>query len=111
VIGDPKEIGASSEKPTADNSPEGEGGGPNPGTTPEDPGPPRFLGLDIEHKLVGLSGGAIIPVSDYAIAACVDILLGELKLHLTRSLGAVADTHGRSVQLDLFKDSPEAKPE
>ena len=108
----PKEIGTNSDTP-ADNSSQGEGGGPTP-ATPADPGPPRFIGIDIEHKLAGLSGGGVIPLNDAAIGACVDILLGELKLHLARTLGAVADTHKRPIdhaQLDLFKDSPEAAPE
>lgn len=58
-----------------------------------DPGPPRFLGVDVEHGVAGLAGGAFIPISPSATSAIVDVLLGELREHLDRTLALVRATH------------------
>ena len=67
-----------------------------------DPGPPRFLGVDLERKLVGLSGGGVIAIDDATSKQIVDLLLVQLQLHLTRALGEVARTHGADpAQLEI----------
>jgi hypothetical protein len=58
-----------------------------------DPGPPRFIGVDLDHRAAGLSGGAFIPISEGAISAIVDVLLGELRINLDRTLALVRATH------------------
>jgi hypothetical protein len=68
-----------------------------------DPGPPRFIGVDLEHSLIGLAGGAIIPLAPAASGQIVDILLGELQQHLSRTLGAVAESHKRPVDPNQMK--------
>lgn len=90
-IGGPTD-GENHAPPPAD-SPQGGSGGDPPGSTPKDPGPPRFLVLDIENKLAQLAGGAIIPVDGEDVRACVHALLHSLRLHMAASYGAVATSH------------------
>ncbi len=92
----PKANEPSAVQPPAANSTQAGSGGETAGTTPADPGPPRFIGVDIEHKLAGLSGGAIIPVSENAISKIVVLLLKELRTHMAANLAAVAATHAQS---------------
>jgi len=62
---------------------------------PADPGPPRFVGIDLQNSMAIMSGNAGIPISAEAAAGIVDILLGELRAHMSRTLGLVSSTHGR----------------
>jgi len=66
--------------------------------TPEvaDPGPPRFLGVDLQNSIAVMSGNAGIPVRPEAHSEIVAILLGELRAHMSRTLAIVSENHGRT---------------
>jgi hypothetical protein len=68
-----------------------------------DPGPARFIGIDLDRKLVGLSGGGVIPIDDTAYGKIVDILLGQLQISLTRSLRTVAESHKHAGALEQLE--------
>ena len=92
-------------------APENDAGDSAPAGPPAtDPGPPRFIGIDLDQRLAGLAGGAAIPISENAVGAIVDVLLGELREHLDRTLALVRATHVRKsdpAQVDIeFPDGP-----
>jgi hypothetical protein len=74
-----------------------------------DPGPPRFIFVNFDQNVAGLSGGAFIPVTPESSGAIVDILLRELRAHLDRTLSLVAATHTRKpdpAQIEIPFDAP-----
>ena len=81
-----------------------------PPTAPVDPGPPRFIGVDLEHSLAGLSGGGWIPISPGGTEQIVAILLVALREHMQKSLGTIAASHKQAMdpaQLAIeFPDGP-----
>lgn len=83
-----------------------------PPTAPVDPGPPRFIGVDLEHSLAGLSGGGWIPISETGHGEIVGILLVALREHMQKSLETIAASHKQVVdpaQLAIeFPDGPRA---
>jgi hypothetical protein len=79
-------------------------------TVPPDPGPPRFLGVDLDNKLAGLAGGAIIAISEVAQRGIVDLLLVELRANMDRTLETVAATHAKSAQLEIPFEEPDGDP-
>lgn len=86
-------------------APSGGSGGEQPG--PADAGPPRFIGVNFDQRVAGLSGGSAIVVSDEAVSKIVDILLSELRSALDASHMAVARTHGRiDAQLPIPFEEP-----
>ena len=106
--GDPKANETSvADPPAANSNHSSPGGEPAEGSTPKDPGPPRFLGVDLDNKLAGLTGGAIIPISDSAAKGIVDLLLVELRANMDRTLASVAATHANVNQLEIPFGEPD----
>lgn len=84
-------------QPPATNSTQAGPGGETAGTTPADPGPPRFLGVDLENRVAGVSGGAVFSISEKSYGKIVALLIGDLRANMAKSLAAVADTHKHKV--------------
>lgn len=106
----PKANEPSAIEPPSANSTQAGSGGETAGTTPADPGPPRFMAVDIEHRLAQLSGGAIISIGEDAAKKLVAILIKELRASMAASLAAVAATHNHVAKLDQL-EIPFGKPD
>lgn len=78
---------------------------PVPAEQGKDPGPPRFIGIDLENGLVGISGGAVIPLLDSARDEVITACLVSLRASLSTSYKTLAKNSGKDPnQLDLFEN-------
>lgn len=75
-----------------------------------DPGPPRFVAIDLDRSLAGMAGGGAVELSPDEVRVMANLCLAALQRRLAEDFRKVAEHHGIQI-VGETKTPAEPEPE